>query len=225
MSKFIKKTRLFIVEDNDLTRHMIKAMLMKVRYFDVVGDAATGELAVANAHLAKPDLLLADIGLPGIDGIETVKRIREKNPEIRAIMLTAHDSDNDLFQSFQAGAEGYILKSGMSPKRLELAIKTVETGAVWLDPLIAVRVLSAAITSGNKVPMSAAETNIEPLTGAERMVLQKVVDNSSDVAMISPHCEYGVCNVDPEFLHKLRRFSSMETPQQSSPAQYRHSVV
>lgn len=208
MSKSIKKTRLFIVEDNDLTRQMVKAMLMKVRYFDVVGDAATGELAVANAHLTKPDLILADIGLPGINGIEMIKKIRRSNPEIRAIMLTAHDNDNDLFQSFQAGAEGYILKSGMSPKRLELAIKTVETGAVWLDPLIAVRVLSAAVTTGSR--QMTQEMNVEPLSGDERMVLQKVVDNSGDATMISPHCDYGVCNVDPAFLANLRRFSSGE---------------
>lgn len=221
MSKSIKKTRLFIVEDNDLTRQMVKAMLMKVRYFDVVGDAATGELAVASAHLAKPDLILADIGLPGMDGIEMIKKIREKNPEIRAIMLTAHDSDDDLFQSFQAGAEGYILKSGMSPKRLELAIKTVETGAVWLDPLIAVRVLSAAVTTGSK---QQSDMHVEPLSGDERMVLQKVVDNSSDVTLISPHCEYGVCNVDPAFLHKLRRFSSLETPQAHAHAHQHYGM-
>ncbi len=223
MSKSIKKTRLFIVEDNELTRQMVKAMLMKVRYFDVVGDAASGELAVASAHLVKPDLILADIGLPGIDGIEMIKQIRQSHPEIRAIMLTAQDSDNDLFQSFQAGAEGYILKSGMSPKRLELAIKTVETGAVWLDPLIAVRVLSAAVTTGNKQSMS--EPDVEPLSGDERMILQKVVDNSADVAMISPHCDYGVCNVDPAFLHRLRRFSSMDTSQGHSHLMKMSEVV
>lgn len=207
MSKSIKKTRLFIVEDNDLTRQMVKAMLMKVRYFDVVGDAATGELAVANAHLAKPDIILADIGLPGIDGIEMIRRIRVRNSEIRAIMLTAHDNDNDLFQSFKAGAEGYILKTGLSAKRLELAIKTVEAGSVWLDPLIAVRVLSAAIT--NRQPTN---FGVEPLSGDERVVLQKVIDTSAEITEISPHCEYGVCDVDPAFLAKLRRFSSPETP-------------
>jgi len=188
---------------------MVKAMLMKVRYFDVVGDAATGELAVANVHLAKPEIILADIGLPGIDGIEMIRQIRQTSPETKAIMLTAHDSDNDLFQSFQAGAEGYILKTGLSSKRLELAIKTVETGAVWLDPLIAMRVLSAAATGSQ--PVAPALHAVEPLSGDERSVLQKVVDTSAEIHEISPHCEYGVCNVDASFLAKLRRFSSNDT--------------
>jgi DNA-binding NarL/FixJ family response regulator len=186
---------------------MVKAMLMKVRYFDVVGDAATGELAVANVRLTKPEIVLADIGLPGIDGIETIKQIRQNNPDIRAIMLTAHDSNDDLFHSFRAGAEGYILKTGLSAKRLELAIKTVEDGSVWLDPLIAARVLSAALGSNGQQPV--VHSN-EPLSGDERVVLEQIVERSADIHEISPHCEYGVCNVDPQFLSKLRRFSSQE---------------
>ena len=205
MSKLIKKTRLFIVEDNDLTRQMVKAMLMKERYFDVVGDAASGELAVDSVRLTKPDIVLADIGLPGIDGIEMIKQIRQNNPETRAIMLTAHDNDDDLFQSFRAGAEGYILKTGLSQRRLELAIKTVEDGSVWLDPLIAERVLSAAISSP-RLSLNA----VEPLSGDERTVLERVVSTSAEIHEISPHCEYGVCNVDAAFLAKLRRFSSQE---------------
>lgn len=211
MSKSIKKTRLFIVEDNDLTRQMVKAMLMKVRYFDVVGDAASGELAVANVRLTRPEIILADIGLPGIDGIEMVKQIKQINPEIRSIMLTAHDNNDDLFKSFQAGAEGYILKTGLSAKRLELAIKTVEDGSVWLDPLIAVRVLSAALgTNGQRPVVHSAE----PLSSDERQILERVVETSAEIHEISPHCEYGVCNVDPAFLSKLRRFSSQDPPVQ-----------
>lgn len=199
MSKTIKKTRIFVLEDNDLTRQMVKALLMKVRYFDVVGEAATGELAVATAALCRPDVILADIGLPGIDGIETVRRLRQANPGTKAIMLTAHDNDDDLFQSFKAGAEGYILKTGMSGKRLELAIKSVEQGSVWLDPLIAARVLTAAVANrGVQTPSLV----VEPLSGEEISVLEKVAD--------APQCEYGVCNVDPNFLAKLRRFSSKE---------------
>ncbi len=209
MSKSIKKTRIFIVEDNDLTRQMVKAMLMKVRYFDVVGDAATGELAVASVRLTKPELVLADIGLPGIDGIEMVKQIRQANPDIRAIMLTAHDNNDDLFKSFRAGAEGYILKTGLSAKRLELAIKTVEDGSVWLDPLIAVRVLSAALGSNGHQPVV---HSAEPLSIEEKTMLERVVETSAEIHEISPHCEYGVCNVEPSFLAKLRRFSSQEPP-------------
>ncbi len=200
MSKTIKKTRIFVLEDNDLTRQMVKALLMKVRYFDVVGEAGSGELAVATAGLCKPDVILVDIGLPGIDGIETVRQLRQANPGTKAVMLTAHDNDDDLFQSFKAGAEGYILKTGMSGKRLELAIKSVEQGSVWLDPQIAVRVLSAAIANrGVQTPSLV----VEPLSGEEKSVLEKVAD--------APQCEYGVCNVDPTFLAKLRRFSSKES--------------
>lgn len=199
------KIKVYIMEDNELTRNVVKSLIEQVSDFEIVGEAEDGEQAVINIGFTEPDIIIADIGLPGIDGISAVRRIREEHPGIRAIMLTAHDSDDDLFQSFKAGAEGYILKTGLTKRRLELAIKSVEDGSVWLDPLIADRVLKAA--ASGVMPSHA----VAPLSGEERNVLEHVA-----AAAQTPQCENGVCHVDPSFIANLRRFSRQENkPEQA----------
>ncbi len=196
MSNGNDKIRIFVLEDNELTRGAVIDLLSRVEDFDVVGEAGSGELAVENAIWLEPDILVADIGLPGINGIDAIRMIRRSDPSIRAIMLTAHDSDDDLFQSFRAGAEGYILKSGLTKRRLELAIKSVDDGSVWLDPLIAKRVLTAAISDDG----THDAPYVAPLSTEERSVLEQVANGS-------PQCQDGVCNIEPGFLENLKRFA------------------
>lgn len=187
------KTKLFLIEDNDFTRSVIKSLLEQVDDFQVVGESSDGESGIDKVTESRPDIVIADIGLPGCDGVETIKRIKAQNPRIQAVMLTAHDSDHYFFRSFEAGAQAYLLKMNMTRERLELAVKSVEEGSVWLDPLMAQRMLSAAL-------QQIVASGPSPLSEGEKSIL-------SNIATHAPTCQDGVCSVDPAFLKNLTRFS------------------
>ncbi|MFN8555261.1 MAG: response regulator transcription factor [Candidatus Obscuribacterales bacterium] len=135
---------IYLVEDNELIRSAVSVALNGISGFKVVGEAADGATAIDQILASPPDLALVDIGLPKVDGIEVTKTVKQQLPSLKAIMLTSHDSDEDMFASFQAGANGYIIKDGFSKAKLEVAIRTVNSGSSWLDPLIAQRVLQVA---------------------------------------------------------------------------------
>ncbi len=158
---------IFLVEDNELIRSAVSLALNGIKGFRVVGEAADGATAITDILANPPNVALVDIGLPKVDGIEVTKTIKQELPALKAIMLTSHDSDEDMFASFQAGANGYIIKDGFSKAKLEVAIRTVDSGSSWLDPLIAQRVLQVA---ANAEKLNLGQT----LTRNEKSYLEKV---------------------------------------------------
>lgn len=158
---------IFLVEDNELIRSAVCFALKGIKGFEVVGEAADGAAAITDILANPPNLALVDIGLPKVDGIEVTKTVKQELPNLKAIMLTSHDSDEDMFASFQAGANGYIIKDGFSKAKLEVAIRTVSSGSSWLDPLIAQRVLQVA---ANAEKLNLGQT----LTRNEKSYLEKV---------------------------------------------------
>ncbi len=159
---------IFLVEDNELIRSAVSVALNGIPGFKVVGQAADGATAITEILASPPNLALVDIGLPKVDGIEVTKTVKQELPGLKAIMLTSHDSDEDMFASFQAGANGYIIKDGFSKAKLEVAIRTVHSGSSWLDPLIAQRVLQVA-----------ANADKLNLTRNEKSYLEKVANSAS----------------------------------------------
>ena len=187
---------IFFVEDNPVIRFALKSLLARLDRFKLVGNAGDGRSAVDQVRELRPAVVLVDIGLPDIDGIEVTKQIKSTNPETRVLMLTASEDEGDIFDALDAGADGYVLKGAYS-RNLESAIRSVRLGAVWLDPAIARSVLRAA-----QRPASKRSTPSEAplaLSNQERDVLGQVADSD---------CKDGVCLVDPSFLRNLRRFSS-----------------
>lgn len=132
--------RILLVEDHALTRVGIKTVLKRETDLQVVGEAANGEEAVDQAESLKPDVILMDVGMPIMDGIQAAKRIVERGNTAKIIMLTQHDNDQDILASFSAGASGYCLKD-VEESRLFMAIRTVYAGDAWLDSAIAGKVL------------------------------------------------------------------------------------
>ena len=189
------KIKLVVVEDNNVTRQAIICLLSKNPDFEILGDCEDGIDAVELVRKVKPDLAIFDIELPGMNGIDAVQRIKSILPETKALMLTAHDSDEKLFASFAAGAEGYLLKSNFNKQQLELAIRTVAGGNCWLDPVLAQRVLQSAEESRRKLH---AEKSM--LSSEEEKILQKVANPAGN-------CENGVCTIDPSFLTRLQRLN------------------
>lgn len=200
---------IFFVEDNAVIRFALKSLIGRLEGFKLLGQAADGTSAIEQVRALHPSVVLVDIGLPDIDGIEVVKRIKQLDSAIRVLMLTASDDESDIFDALDAGADGYVLKGAYS-KNLETAIRSVRLGAVWLDPAIARSVLRAAQRPASK----RASQQVEPLSlsSQERDVLGQVAEAD---------CRDGVCLVDPVFLQKLRRFSSPSPDKQGGTNQAR----
>ena len=122
--------RVLIVEDQDMARVALSVVLSKNENIQIADMATDGLEGVEKALSLKPDLVIMDIGLPSIDGIEATRRIKEENPQIRVLMYTSREDENDIFDAFQAGADGYITKGAT----VEQTISAVPVGLIRLLP-------------------------------------------------------------------------------------------
>jgi two-component system, NarL family, response regulator LiaR len=155
-----RKIKLLLVEDHSLTRIGLKAALRRTTDLDVIAEASNGQEAIQQADTAHPDVILMDVGMPILDGIQAAKQILEKHAEIKIIMLTQHDNDQDILASLAAGASGYCLKD-VEPERLYTAIRSVSAGDLWLDASIAGRVLRTYLS---KSPTDSSDAPAENVT-------------------------------------------------------------
>lgn len=181
-----KQIRILLVEDHLLTRIGLKAVIERTSDLRVVGEAEDGEQAINAVDELMPDIILMDVGMPILDGIEASRRIKEKHPELAIIMLTSHDNERDIFASLAAGAGGYCLKD-VAPERLYTAIRSVRSGDIWLDSSIANKVLKQY--SGNAANSTEAATPVlakkeqnlpDPLSPRELEVLNLLVEGLSN---------------------------------------------
>ena len=128
--------RVLVADDHPVVRHGLCTMLEIEDDIVVVGRAADGEEAVAQARETRPDIILMDVQMPRVDGIEALRRIRAHDPEARVIVLTTYRNEDYIFPSLQAGARGYLLKDA-SREELASAIRKVYAGESLLDPQVA----------------------------------------------------------------------------------------
>lgn len=171
-----KKTKVVIVEDHELMRDGIRSTVESEERFSVIGEASDGKEAIEVVTGLNPDVVIMDIGLPTIDGIEATRKLKELYPQLKIIMLTSHSSDNEVFAAFSSGAQGYCLKESAS-KLLKTALASIADGAVWFDPHIAGTVVKV-FNQASKA--SADETYANPLSEREIDVLKLVVDGLSN---------------------------------------------
>jgi DNA-binding NarL/FixJ family response regulator len=179
------KTRVLIVEDHQMTLVGLKMLLEKNESIEVVGEAANGLEAVTRADSTKPDVILMDIGLPEMDGVEATQKIKQAHPGIRIIMLTSKDNEQDVFASLSAGADAYCMK-GISIESLTASIEAVKEGTAWLDPAVA-RMVLGRFQGGAPINEPAAGSQPDaavladcPLTSREMEVLRLIVDGLSN---------------------------------------------
>lgn len=184
-----ESVRVVLVDDHTVLRDGLKLLLSLEPDLEVVGEAATGLEGVATAEREHPNVVVTDVGLPDIDGVEVTRRLREELPASRVLVLTVHDEDNYIFALMQAGASGYVLKNAAGDDLVE-AIRTVAAGRPWLQPEIAERLMHFA--GGKPAPeKSGQEALVEPLTAREIEVLKLVAGAASnreiaDQLVISP---------------------------------------
>ncbi|HEY9773861.1 MAG TPA: response regulator transcription factor [Planktothrix sp.] len=165
---------IFIAEDHEITRVGLKLTLEHVPGFRVIGEAEDGKGTVKKVCELKPHVVLMDIGLPLMDGIDATCRIKEEVPATRVIMLTSHDNDRDIFAALGAGADGYCLKE-VSGSQLAMAIRAVADGVAWLDPGVASRVLRACATI-TTAPVGVEDNVSKPSTPGPSPLSQRELD-------------------------------------------------
>lgn len=140
MAENKQKIKLMLVEDHVLTRIGLRVSFEKYEDLEIVAETANGKEAIELAKEKKPDVVIMDIGLIELDGIEATKKIKENNPHVKVIMLTSHESEREIMASLASGADGYCLKD-TPPEQLMQAVSSVYEGNAWLSKQVAEKVL------------------------------------------------------------------------------------
>lgn len=161
--------KILLVEDDELFRLGLSVRLAQEEGFEIVAEAGDGETAIELAKQYPLDIVILDLGLPGMGGFETCRQLREINPELPILALTSHSQKALVNRMIEAGVQGYCLK-GTSAKTLILAIRSVASGASWWDP-VATTEIRAAFNPQNSKPEILAESLVSPLTSREQEIL------------------------------------------------------
>lgn len=196
----MKNIRILIADDHPLFREGLRVLLDVVPGVELVGEACDGADVIARASELNPDVILMDIGLPRLNGIEATRQILRVHPSINILMVTMYEDDGSVFAAMRAGARGYVLK-GADQGEVEMAIQIVNSGGVIFSPTIAHRVMHFFATYQ---PVTA---QIFPeLTGREREILHLLAKgyNNATIAqrlIVSPKT---VRNLVSSILSKLQ---------------------
>ncbi|MBK9714852.1 MAG: response regulator transcription factor [Kouleothrix sp.] len=171
----MEKIRILIADDHAFYREGVRVMLRDVAETDVVGEATTGDEAVAQALSMQPDLILMDIKMPGANGIEATRRILHASPHIAILIVTMFEDDDSVFAAMRAGARGYLLKDADQDELLQ-AIRSVGRGAAIFSPAIAQRMIRYFSLPRPTV----AELAFPELTEREREILDLIAQGHSN---------------------------------------------
>jgi DNA-binding NarL/FixJ family response regulator len=166
----MKPIRILLVDDQALFREGLRTLLSVHADLLIVGEAANGSEAVQRTKALHPSVVLMDLRMPVLDGVEATRRVLEIEPEVKVIVLTTFDDDEEVFEALRAGASGYLLKDAPSGKLVE-AIRAVARGESFLQPSIASKVLSEFNRLSQPLPGPAAARS-HSLSEREREVLR-----------------------------------------------------
>jgi len=192
--------RLLIIDDHEMVREGLKAMLAKEHDFEIVGDAANAEQAYELIARLHPDVILLDIRLPGVSGIEVCRTVTERNPETAVIILTTFTDETLVAQCIQAGARGFIIKD-IERFDLKRSIRAVARGEAAIDPKAAVAVLAQL----RRAPQKSNEPAPELLSPQQLVILRLIAQgfSSREIATQLYLSENTVKGYVQEMLHRL----------------------
>ena len=172
--------RILLVEDDELFRLGLSTRLQRESGLEVVAEAEDGESAVELTNQYLPDVVLLDVGLPGIGGIEACRQIKQRHPNIAVLVLTSHSQNSLIERLIEAGAQGYCLK-GIAAETLVLAIRSVAAGASWWDKAATAEIRAAFAESEPATASSnQAKTPENQLTKREQEILALVAAGKSN---------------------------------------------
>jgi len=164
--------RVLLADDHALVRAGIRSLLNAMAEVQVVGEASSGEEALELAARQLPDVVLMDIAMRGITGLEAAATMRERLPQVRVVILSMHSGEEYVLQALRAGAAGYLLKDAATGE-LELALRSVMRGESWLSPAVSRQVVEGY------VQRTGGESASEVLTARQREVLRLVAGGKS----------------------------------------------
>jgi DNA-binding NarL/FixJ family response regulator len=167
-----KKHRLILVEDHTILREGLRALFAHDPQLEVVAETDNGRDAVRAACTLKPDLVLMDLSMPGMDGLTAIREIKRRHPEIKILALTVHKTEEYIRTALEAGASGYVLKDA-SRQELLMAIQSVLKGKTYISPAVSERIISGYL-DGGKTPTVRSASDV--LTERERQVLKLVAE-------------------------------------------------
>jgi len=178
----MKTVRILIVDDHDLMRRGIKALLQSHAGWEVVGEAHTGREAVTKAEELKPDVVILDISMPDLNGIEAARRIRKSSPNTEVLILSVHYSDQLIRDILEAGVRGYIVKSD-SDRDLVIAVETLANHKPFFTPRATEVILSNF--NGTRPSNDLPESVRDRLTSREREIVQLLAEGKSSKEVAS----------------------------------------
>ncbi len=204
-----EQIRVIIADDHTIFRSGLNMLLSSESDINVIGEAEDGQSAIQLAKELNPDVILMDIGMPELNGIEATERIKLESPDINILVLTMHRSDEYFFKMLEAGASGYILK-GAETSELINAVRSVAKGEVFLYPSMAGRLVKEYLSQSASSKISSAK-----LTKREREILQLIAEGftNKEIAkklVLSPST---VHSHRTNLLHKLNLNSRHELVQ------------
>ena len=167
--------RVLIADDHAIVRAGIRLLLDSQEGIEIVGEAKDGAEAVAKTRELAPDVVLMDVAMPGLSGLEATREIRQTNPDTRVLMLTMHDDEEYFFQAVSLGASGYILKEA-TPEEVVSAIRIVSRGGVAFHPSLGRKLLDDYL---HRVQAGEESESYSLLTEREREILGLTAEGSS----------------------------------------------
>jgi DNA-binding NarL/FixJ family response regulator len=168
--------RVMIVEDHTLLRAGLRALLSQDPALEIVGEADNGREAVRSVGTLLPDIILTDISMPGMNGIEAIRDIKKRLPHTKVIVITVHKTEEYIHEALRAGADGYILKDATHDE-LRIAIRSVILGKTYLSPDISAKVITGFLGAGKGTEVVSPWSQ---LTHREREVLKLVAEGKAN---------------------------------------------
>ncbi len=174
-----EKLHIVLADDHPLFRHGLAALLKAYPDFQVIGEATSGEEVVERAAQLQPDVILMDIQMPGLNGIEATRRIMHTSPNIRILIVTMFEDDASVFAAMRAGARGYIVKDAQKDDILR-AIRAVGRGEAIFSPTIAARLLEFFASAQQQSARTIPQQVFPELTEREREILELIAQGKSN---------------------------------------------
>jgi DNA-binding NarL/FixJ family response regulator len=179
-----EKWRIVIAEDHTILREGLKSLLSSSGEFEVIGEAEDGREAIRCVERLKPNLIIMDLSMPRMNGMEAIKEVKRISKEIKVIVLTVHKSEEYILSTFRAGAEGYVLKEETYGE-LMTAIHSVLKGKHYISPGISEKVLEGFLEGKEKLK---PKTSWESLTSREREILKLIAEGYKNKEIAEELC-------------------------------------
>lgn len=175
----MKKLRILLADDQSLFREALRTLLALQPDFEIVGEAENGERALALAKIHKPDVVLMDLRMPVMGGVEATRRMPQASPTSRVVVLTTFDEDEEIFEALRAGALGYLLKA-CSAEKLNESIRAAAKGTSVLEPTVAARMMAELARLSAREGKKMSQPLAEPLSERELGVLRLLAEGCSN---------------------------------------------